>query len=61
MCFTLYCEGKVVNKYELGEIMKKIIKTNDKHGFSRYTKASMNSRNMKVRDFISTQKQFHRH
>lgn len=38
--------------------MKKY-KTNDKDGFSRYTKANVDSGNNKVKDFISTPKQFH--
>lgn len=39
--------------------MKKIMKTNEKHGFSRYVKANADTENIKVKDFISTQKQFH--
>lgn len=42
--------------------MKKIMKTNDKHGFSRYLKANMDSKNIHVKeDFISAQEQFHIH
>lgn len=42
--------------------MKKIMKTNGKHGFSRYLKANMDSKNIQVKeDFISAQEQFHIH
>lgn len=59
---VLYTVVRFFNQSELGEIMKKIMKTNDKHGFSRYLKANMDSKNIKVKeDFISAQEQFHIH